>query len=175
MSQYIEISTPNDPSYMRNIALSRILSFMGEQYRKTHRGIFVQSSSDYKLGLHYIDQRCKRLHKRAIRFLINSKKDSENRNWKIHKRKAERFFRILHQELKNANAPQEITDLFDYLYNDISRNLSLDRNGSQIVAYPYLAEFNQVVVGNRYTHEERKAISRVVRAINEYDDIYKER
>ena len=177
MGQYIPVSTPADKTYQRNRALTHIISFLGEKYKENHNGVFVQMQSDYKVGMDYIDRKCGKGYKSAIRNLMNSRRkmtvfNAGYRNWKFHRQKAEKFFRVLHQVLEKLNADDEIWALFDYLYGDISDSFPIGKRGSHIISYPYKAALNQVKNGNQYSREDIKAIARIESTFPAYDSLY---
>lgn len=177
MGQYIPVSTPADKTYQRNRTLTHVISFLGEKYKENHNGIFIQMQSDYKVGMDYIDRKCGKGFKTTIRNLMNSTRkmtmfNAGYRNWKFHRQKAEKFFRILYQVLKKSNADEEIWALFDYLYGDISCSLPIEKCGSHIISCPYKAALNQVKNGNQYSQEDKKAVARIESTFPAYDSLY---
>lgn len=179
MSQYIIVSSPNDVEYQRNLALSRIIIFLGEKYKENHDGIRVQLASDYKAGLDYINKKCGKRYKTTIRNLMQSHRyqttyNAECRKWKIHKRKAEPFFRVLKRELKHLDASNEVWELFDYIYKDLSKSpiLSISASGKEIIAYPYKTSLASAKNNKLYNIEERNTILRVLNSFKEFDQLY---
>jgi len=179
MSQYIIVSTPTDVEYQRNLALSRIIIFLGEKYKAKYHGKRVQAKEDFKLGLNFINNKCGKRYKNTIRNLMQSKRcrtmyNVDHQKWKIHKSKAERFFYVLKRELVKLDAPEEVWNLFDYIYKDISRSdiLNVDARGRDIIAYPYKSALITAKNNNLYTLEERNKIKRVLNSFKDFDQLY---
>lgn len=177
MGQYIPVSTPADEMYKQNCALERIIAFLGEKYKEDHHGFRVRTQTDEKAGIDFIDKECGKRFKKTINNLINSKKkatvfNADYRCWKIHKYKAEKFFRILYNVLKKKGASKEIWALFDDLYDDISRDFPIEKRGSHILPYPYRAALNQIKNDSRYSQTEKKSIARIVHTFPAYDSLY---
>lgn len=178
LGQYISVSTPADEIYKQNDALVSILSFLGKKYKATHDGFFVKRRDDDRVGLDFINRKCGKKCKKTIKNLMHSAQEKTANGtacqcWMIHKCKAERFFRILYNVLKELKAEAEIWALFDELYNGISRNFPIEKRGSQIIPYPYKSALNQVQYNPRYTHEEKKSIARIVVTFPAYDKLYR--
>lgn len=178
MGQYISVSTPAGEIFKQNDALARILTFLGEKYKETHDGVFVKRREADKVGLDFINRECGKRYKRTIRNLMCSTQEStgyqvDYRCWKIHKCKAEKFFRRLFIVLKDLKADTEIWALFDALYNDISRDFPIEKRGSQIIPYPYKSALNQVQNNSQYTQEEKNRIARIVLTFPAYDKLYR--
>ena len=130
MGQYIEIATPNKTEYQKNIAIISVLEFLGKKYKVNRKNVRIQKLSDYKAGLVFINNKCGKRYKTAIKHLIFSQKKvtmfhAEYRNWKFHKQKVEKFLTILHRELKRMNAPKEIWLLFNTIYLEVSLSKGL--------------------------------------------------
>lgn len=178
MGQYIPVATPIGKAYQHNLALKRIITYIGGEYKKRHSGIRVQMMSDYKAGLNYIDKKCGKGYKGTIRNLMNSKEKHTHfqagyQKWKFHKQKAEVFFRRLKQVLEKMDADEEIRLLFDQLYTDISKNFPIDKRGSDIVSCPYRAALNQARNSDQYNQNERTALARIESTFPAYDKLYR--
>ena len=179
MGQYISIATPDNLSYQTNKALERILEYLGQKYKENHNGAYLHLRSDFNVGLEYMNKKCKKNFKTTIRNLVFSRKrvtsfHTEYRDWKIHKTKAEKFFRVLHRELKKMEAPIEIWDLFNSLYNVIVFSFPISKKGEQIISYPYRTALNQAKNGTCYSNEEKKAIAEFEKTFPLFNDFYLE-
>ena len=177
MSQYIDVATPEGQKYYKNLALEKLLAFLGQKDKKAYSGKRVQMQTDYKAGLDFMNRKCRKGYKTTINNLLKSKHKQttfscEYRNWKFHKRKAERFFRILYQELKRTNANNDVWQQFDALYTVLSNDFSIDKCGSHIISCPYHSALNQVKSDSKYSFDDRKAIAKVVKAFPLYDELY---
>ena len=177
MGQYIHISTPSDDFYKRNIAITRIVSFVGEKYKDTHFGKRVHSRTDYQVGLDYLNKKCGKGYKTTIRALEKAQRSITGYNaiyndWRFHKRKAEKFFLILYRILKELKPDIEVWNLFEYLCNDILLYINGPLKGSDIIAYPYRSAINHAINNNNYTDEERRALKRIERSIRNFDQLY---
>ena len=185
MRQYIPVSTPADDRYEWNFALKEIIEYVGKKVRKKKGKKFWIRDDDFEIGLDYIDQRCRYLHKRAIKRVVQSKKEktgynAEYRVWRFHKRKAERFFLKLYQILKELEAEDEIMKLFDKLYLSLSESFYIDKSGSFIVSYPYRVSLNHIIFGNNnqiragidYSDSDKTCIANVKKACQAFDVFY---
>lgn len=177
MGQYIQVATPNDIYYQKNRSLVYILTFVGEKYKETHTGIRAQMMSDFSVGIDFINKQCGKGYKTAIKNLAYSKRkytffNAEYHNWKFHKSKAEKFFRILYRELDRMKAPKDIWTLFDYLYDSVPELFPIDRWGNQIISYPYHSALNQVKNGNQYNKDDRDCIARIEKSFSSFDKLY---
>lgn len=177
MSQYIHISTPSDDFYNRNIAITRIVSFVGENYKKTHSGKRIYSRTDYKVGLDHINKKCGKGYKTTIRALEKAHRnitgyDAIYNDWRFHKRKAEKFFLILYRLLKEYKPDIEVWNLFDYLCNDLLLHINGSLKGCDIIAYPYRSAINHAINENKYTIKERKALMRIECSFRNFDQLY---
>ena len=177
MSQYIHISTPSDDFYKRNIAITRIVSFVGEKYKETHFGKRVHSRTDYQVGLDHINKKCGKGYKTTIRVLEKAQRSITGYNaiyndWRFHKRKAEKFFLNLYRILKENKPDKEVWNLFDYLCKDLLLCINGPLKGSDIIAYPYRSAINHAIDNSNYTDEERRALKKIERSIRNFDPLY---
>lgn len=177
MSHYIKIQTPSDKNFDRNKAIIIILEYLGKQYKKTHNSIFTKTHDDDKVGLHYIDQECGKHFKSTIRHLMYSKNKqtffkANYREWKLHKVKAEKFFRRLYQVLRNMGADKEIWDLFNKVYFDVSTSFLIDKCGSHVISYVYRTDISQALNDNKYTDEEKNILKNIRDTFSAYDRLY---
>ncbi len=177
MSQYVPISTPADEIHRQNRSLICLITYLGKKYKEANIGLIVQMKPDYIVGLDYINKKCGKRCKSAIRNLMVSKEKNTSsgevyQKWGFHKQKAEKFFLILYRELMRINADEEIWDLFDYLYNYISNSLPIERRGSHIISYPYRSALNQAVNGDQYSQKEKEIVAKILKTFLPYDRLY---
>lgn len=175
----IPISTPVSNPISENLAMKEIIEYYGKRFKDAHTGIRWKIRSDFSAGLEFINMKCDKHHKSAIRNIIysNEKKPHEGREvriWYFHRKKVIRFLRILHQVMEGNETPDEyIKQKFDELYTRLTKNYYLQKSGGDIISAPYKSELNAATVSNEYTDKDKGFINQITIELKTFDTLYR--
>lgn len=177
MSQYIRVATPNEEHYKTNNAIVKVLSFLGEKQKEKHHGAHIQRRKDYRVGRDFVARKCGKGYKNTIDNMAFSRIEktiynADYRNWKFHKIKAKKFLIQLYLLLRAENANTNIWKLFDQIYNDISKLFNIEKQGSDVISYPYLSELYHAKNDNQYSNSDRKSLASIVAVLPAYNKLY---
>ena len=175
MPHYIPVSAPVYATLAENITLKGLLERLGTKYKEEHNSIRINRMNEYKAGIEYINKKCNKNHKTAIRRTVESISKTtiggdEYRKWRFHKQKVTRFLKVLHRELKKLDEPIELEAFFDNLYNRLNGIYYIQPKGSEIASFPYHYELEQKKCD--VTQEDEKAICEIQNSFNLMDEFY---
>lgn len=123
-----------------NYCLNKLIEEIGKPYSANTK----DEKANYKAGVSFINKRLHKRNKTAIKNLVYAKKKKYNHPgitetrkyvWKIHKRKAEKIFKVLYAIVSEMEK-QETKALFKMAYKNLKKYGVL-KQGDDLIAFPY--------------------------------------
>lgn len=178
MGYYVEISCGADEYRAFNLALRRIVAYIGRNSPRIN-AVDMKNTSDYEKGVDLLNRRMKKWCKRSIYRLIYAEKknirslneeNTEKFVWHLHKYNAWKLLRLMKQFVFE-HQDEEMQKLFDDTYQFLRTRyqMQISNKKSSIIQAPYGRDLDRMK--NSKDKSEKRAASKIKQAVESFDDM----